>query len=85
MNVKKEVKSVDVSLKREQNNYRYNYGDKKYGAELKRKAIQRLPYLEIHPICSCKTQTLLHIWLSPEALCQNLENTETNAHTQLLS
>ena len=33
----------------------------KCGAESKGKAIQRLPYLEIHPICSCKTQTLLQM------------------------
>jgi hypothetical protein len=31
----------------------------KYGAETKGKAIQRLPYLAIHPIYSHQTQTLL--------------------------
>jgi hypothetical protein len=40
-------------------------------AEAKRKAIQRLPNLEIHPIYSHQTQTLLQIlksacWVKPD-------------------
>jgi hypothetical protein len=54
-----------------------------------------LPYLEIHPICSCQDQILLQmvgrscdgslIWLSPKILCQNLKNKESNGHSQTLT
>jgi hypothetical protein len=33
----------------------------KFGAEMERRTIQRLPYLGIHPIISHQTQTLLHM------------------------
>jgi hypothetical protein len=33
----------------------------KFGAKMKGWTIQRLPHLEIHPIISHKTQTLLHM------------------------
>ena len=36
-------------------------GNAKYGAETEGKAIQRLPYLEIHPMYSHQTQTLLQM------------------------
>ena len=51
----------------------------KCGTETVEKAIQRLPHLGIHPICSHQTQEVLDngslIWLSSERHFQSLTNT----------
>jgi hypothetical protein len=59
---KKEDQSVGASVLRRGNKILMG-GNKetKCGAETERKAIQRLPYLEIHPIYKHQTQTLLQM------------------------
>ena len=51
---KKEDQSVDTSvlLRRGNEILTGGYMETKYGSETEGKAIQRLPYLGIHPICS---------------------------------
>ena len=73
MKLKKEDQSVDVSvsLRRGKRILTGGIMGTKCGAQTKGKGIQRLPYLEIHPICSCKTQILLQMlgsscWWEPD-------------------
>jgi len=59
---KKEDQSMDASSilhrRKNKNTHRGNM-ETKCGAETEGKAIQRLPYLGIYPICSHQTQTIL--------------------------
>ena len=65
---KKEDQNVDVSVHLRRGNKILTGGNMKtkYGAEPKGKAIQRLPHLDIHPIYSHQTQTLLQM---PRSAC----------------
>jgi hypothetical protein len=60
---KKEDQSIDTSvlLRRGNKIPMGGYTETKYRAETEGKAIQRLPYWEIHPIYSHQMQTLLWI------------------------
>jgi hypothetical protein len=64
---KKEDQSEDTSVLLRRGNITPTGGNTeiKYGAETEGKAIQRLPHLEIHPIYSHQTQTLL--WMPTNA------------------
>jgi hypothetical protein len=64
----KEDQSVDTLVLHRRGNKLPMRGDRetKCGAETEEKAIQRLPYLGIHPIYSYQTQTLL--WM-PRSAC----------------
>jgi hypothetical protein len=68
---KKEDQSVDTSvlLRRGAKIPMRGDSETKCGAETEGKAIQRLPYLEIHPIYSYQTQTLL--WIPTSDCCQD--------------
>jgi hypothetical protein len=65
---KKEDQSVDTLLLLKMGNKILMEGvtETKFGAEMERKTIQRLPHLGIHPIYNHQTQTLLHM---PERFC----------------
>ena len=65
---KKEDQSVDASVLLRRGNKILTGGNMKtkYGAEPKGKVIQRLPHLDIHPIYSHQTQTLLQM---PRSAC----------------
>jgi hypothetical protein len=67
MKLKKEDQSVDalVFLRRGNKIFKRANTETKYGAK-QGKAVQRLPNLEIHPIYSNQTQTLL---LMPRSAC----------------
>ena len=66
----------------------------KCGAETEGKAMQRLPYLGIHPINSHQTLTLLwttrsayqkeHVMVVSGGACQSLTHTEADASSQPL-
>ena len=59
---KKEDQSVDTSVLIRSNKIPIGVDtEAKYEAQAEGKAIQRLPYLGIHPICSHQTQTLLRM------------------------
>jgi hypothetical protein len=55
-----EDQSVDASVLLIRRN-KGEHMERKYGVESEGKAIQRLPHLGIHPICSHQTQTLLQM------------------------
>jgi hypothetical protein len=91
---KKEDQSVDASVLLRRGNKILMGGNMKtkYGAETEGKAIQRLPYLGIHPsheprhYCGCQ-QVLSDrslIYLSSERIYQSLINTEVDACSQPL-
>ena len=65
---KKEDQSVNtlVLLRRGNKIPMEGVTETKFGAKMKGWTIQRLPHLEIHPIISHQTQTLLYM---PEILC----------------
>jgi hypothetical protein len=65
---KKEDLSVDTSFLHRIGNKIPIEGvtEKKFGAEMEGKTIQRLPHPGIHPIYHHQTQTLLHM---PERFC----------------
>jgi hypothetical protein len=65
---KKQDQSVDSSILLRRGNKTPMEGvtETKYGVEIEEITIQRLPHLEIHPIHSLKTQTLL--WMPTSAL-----------------
>ena len=94
---KKEDQSVDTLLLLRMGNKIPMEGvtETKFRAETEGRTIQRLRHLGIHPIYKHQTQTLLHmperfclqdpnIALSLVSLCQCLENTEVDSHSQLL-
>ena len=60
---KKEDQSVDTLLLLKMGNKILMEGvtETKFGAEMERKTIHRLPHLGIHPIYNHQTQTLLHM------------------------
>jgi hypothetical protein len=60
---KKEDQSVDTSPLLRMGNKIPMEGvtETKFGAEMEGGTIQRMPYLEIHPIYNHQTQTLLHM------------------------
>ena len=62
---KKEDQSVNGLVLLKRRNKILKNGATKCGAETEGKAIQRLPHLEIHPIYSYQTQTLL--WMQASA------------------
>jgi hypothetical protein len=64
---KKENQSMNTSvlLRRGNKISMRRHTETKCGAETEAKAIQRLLHLEIHPICSHQTQTIL--WMSISA------------------
>jgi hypothetical protein len=68
MKIKKEDQSVDTSVLLRRGNKITMEGvtETKCRAEAERKAIQRLPHLEIHPISNHQTQILL--WM-PTSAC----------------
>ena len=68
MTLKKKVQSVDTLVLLRRGNKILMGGDTKtkYGLETEGKAIQRLPHLQIHPIDSYQTQTLLRM---PTSAC----------------
>jgi hypothetical protein len=61
MKLKKEDQSMDtlILLRRGNKILMERVTESKFGAETEGKTIQRLPYLEIHPIYNHQTQTLL--------------------------
>jgi hypothetical protein len=66
---KKEDKSMDTSvlLRRVNKIPMGGYTETKCGTKIEVNAIQRLPYLRIHPKYSHKTQTL--VWMPRNAFC----------------
>jgi len=66
---KKEDQNVDASVLLRRGSKIFTGGNTgtKNGAETEGKAIQRLPHLGIHSICSHQTQSLL---LMPKSVCQ---------------
>jgi hypothetical protein len=70
---KKEDQNVDASVPLRRGNKILTGGniEKKCGAETEGKAIQRLPYLGIHPIYSHQTQMLL--WMLGSLICLSPE------------
>jgi hypothetical protein len=93
---KKEDQSVDTSilLRRGNKTPMEGFTETKCEAETERFTIQRLPYLEIHPINNHKTRHYYEcqqelddrslIQLCPERLCQCLTNTEVDTHSHPL-
>jgi hypothetical protein len=68
MKLKKEDQSVNTLFLLRMGNKRTMevVTEKKFGAEMEGRTIQKLPYPGIHPINNHQTQTLLHM---PERFC----------------